>query len=104
MKHITLDVSDEFFEALSELSGITEPDTEGDRIARLLTSSIRTYEWLLYQQYQGRKLVVLDPSDLEFLQGKLHELREYGKKPDSVSTLFPEDRKPQLEEYFHKAA
>ena len=99
MKKITLDVPDEMFEALSELSGITEQSTEGDRIAKLLESSIRIYEWMLYQQLSGRKLAVLKPSDLEFLKGKLLD-----EKRDLVSPLFSEEKKPMLADYFGKAA
>ena len=101
MKQVTLDISDEMFEALCELSEITEQDVEGDRIAKLLESSIRIYEWILYQQFRGRKLAVLNSSDLEFLKRKLQEEKE---KRDYVSQLFPEEKKPLLENYFLKAA
>ena len=92
MKQITLDVSDEMFEAIKELSEITGPDTERDRIAKLLDASLRTYEWVIYQQLNGRKVMVLK-SDDSAVGGN-----------SAIEQVFPEDKKPLLENYFHKAA
>ncbi|MCY4386549.1 MAG: hypothetical protein OXC18_05540 [Desulfurellaceae bacterium] len=97
MKQITLDVSDEMFEAIKELSEITEPDTERDRIAKLLESSLRAYEWVIYQQLNGRKVMVLKAGNSEVLES-------IEGKSDFVSQFFPEDKKPLLEQYFSKAA
>ena len=99
MKQITLDVSDDMFEALHELSTITEQNAEGDRVGKLLESSIRIYEWMLYQQFRGRELVVINSSDLALLK----EMRREEKR-DFVLKLFPEDKKSLLEDYFSKAA
>ena len=98
MKHITLDVSDETFEAIQELSAITMPDTEQDRIAKLLAEGLRTYEWVIYHQLNGGKLVVLKPSDSDHLPGQRFE--EAG---NYINPLFPEEKKPMLENYFRKA-
>ena len=86
----TVKLSEDTLAALRELAEITEQEEERDRVAALLEEAVRTYEWMIYQQWQGNRLVVLKPGQAE-------------EEQESVEPLFPEEKKGQVEAYFRKA-
>lgn len=66
MSVLALEIPDrtrQALERLAELTGIDDPH----RLTTLIQDALRTYEWVIYQQAQGRIVVALEPHDLEYL-------------------------------------
>ena len=65
---------------------------------QLVEESLSTFEWIIYQQQQGKSLVVLTEDDLRVLsEGPTHGEREV------IECLFP-DKEEEVKRYFEAAA
>ncbi len=66
MSVLALEIPDrtrQALERLAEFTGIDDPH----RLTTLIQDALRTYEWVIFQQAQGRTVVALEPADLEYL-------------------------------------
>ncbi len=100
MRQITLDMTDDMYTALNELAAIAEQPENEERVAQFIQSSIRLYEWVLYQQLHGRTLVVLQPDDKKLLE----ERRILDGERNVIGQFFPEDQRKRLLTYFEQVA
>ena len=103
MRHLSIELSEKTWGALHALAELTEtedgPEDEEDRLVHLVEESLRTFEWMVYRQLQGKYLAVLTSDDLKMLgEGPTEGEREV------VEQLFPVEKSGQVAAYFDKAA
>ena len=91
------DFPENTLKALDELAEITGVEEGKDRLAKLIQDAIRTYEWIIAQQSEGKIIVALDQKDVEVLKGSgaVHG------EGECVDHLFLPDKLPKVKAYFH---
>lgn len=100
MALLTLNVPDETLQAMGELAEITGIQEGKDRLAQLVQDAVRTYEWIIYQQINGKYVAVLEQTDVNLLtkSSEVHGEREI------INPVFLGTMVPKVKEYFKKAA
>jgi len=91
--------SDKTWDAVHELADLTEVKAE-DRFQALVQDALRLYEWIIYQQANGRTVTCLEPDDVKVLtqSSAVHGPREV------LEPLVPEEKLSKARDYFQKAA
>lgn len=100
MAHVMIELPQETLNVLHELANVVQQDPqEKDPLAILLRRSLRTYEWVVYQQSQDRQIIAVSQEELQYLQdGGFTE-----EEDDRVEREFSEEKKDRVRAYFENA-
>ncbi len=93
-----LDFPEATLAALEELADATGVEKGTDCIAQLIQDALRTYEWIIRRQLEGKTVIALTEKDLEILKDspEIHGPRDF------LDRFFTSREK--IEAYFKKAA
>jgi hypothetical protein len=94
----TFEVPEVTLEALKELASITDAN-ERDGLAKLVQDALRTYEWIIAQQINGRTVTALEDADLAVLRGTE---RASGER-EALGALVAPGKLPEARAYFERA-
>ena len=94
-----LNISEDTAAALEELANITDADGRAD-FAKLLQDALRTYEWIIAQQAQGRVIAALEEADMKAL---MVSERASGER-EALDSLIAPDKFSEAQAYFRRPA
>jgi hypothetical protein len=99
MRRLSFDFPEDTLAAMEELAEITGVKEGKDRLAKLIQDAVRLYEWVLFQQLEGKIVTVLEKQDWEILRTnkEVHGEREY------LEPLFSPGEVKKALDYFQKA-
>ena len=89
------DFPERTLEALEKLADITNVEADG-RLARLDQDALRTYEWVLFQQAEGRSVVALEQPEVELLT----QSRAVHGERESLAPFLAPDKLQQARQFF----
>lgn len=95
----TLDFPESTLEALEKLAEVTNLKGK-NRMAKLIQDAIRTYEWVLFQQAQGRTVTAIERPDIELLT----KSADVSGEREFLDPFLAPDKIREAQEYFKKAA
>ncbi|MDE3074414.1 MAG: hypothetical protein KGJ86_03210 [Chloroflexota bacterium] len=81
--------------ALDKLAQLTNVRERAHR-AKLVQDALRAYEWILYEQANGRTIVALEDPDMQLLE----QSHQVDGDRDSLISFVDQEKLPEARSYF----